>query len=69
MARIIGKGYSFEDVLIIPKYNKIISRKGVSMKTKVTKNYEIDIPLVVANMDTTSESQMAIAIEKMGGSE
>lgn len=67
MARIIGKGHSFEDVLIVPKYNKIISRKEVSMKTKVTRNYEIDIPLIVANMDTTCEAKMAITIGKLGG--
>jgi len=67
MARVIGKGYSFEDVLIVPKYNKIVSRKEVSTKTKVTRNYEIDIPILVANMDTTCEAEMAIAIGKLGG--
>jgi len=39
MARIIGRGFSFDDVLIVPKYNKILSRKDVSLKTKVTRNY------------------------------
>ncbi len=67
MARIIGKGYSFDDVLLIPKYNRVKSRKEVSFKTKVTKNYFLDIPLLVANMDTVCESEMAIAIGKMGG--
>ncbi len=67
MARIIGKGYSFDDVLIVPKYNKINSRRDVGFKTKVTKNYEIDIPLLVANMDTICEAKMAIAIGKLGG--
>ena len=67
MARIIGKGYSYEDVLIVPKYNKVISRKDVCMKTKVTRNYEIEIPILVANMDTTCEAPMAIAIGKLGG--
>ncbi|MBT4376785.1 guanosine monophosphate reductase [archaeon] len=67
MARIIGKGHSFEDVLIVPKYNKIISRKDVEFKTKVTRNFEIDIPIIIANMDTTCESKMAIAIGKLGG--
>lgn len=67
MARIIGKGHSFDDVLIVPKYNKIISRKDVSFKTKVTRNYEIDIPIVAANMDTVCESEMAIALGKLGG--
>ncbi len=67
MARIIGKGYSFDDVLIVPKYNKVLSRKDVLFKTKVTRNYWIDIPLVAANMDTVCESKMAIALGKLGG--
>lgn len=67
MARIIGKGFSFDDVLILPKYNKIISRKEVDFKTKITKNYSIDIPLIAANMDTICESNMAIALGKLGG--
>jgi IMP dehydrogenase len=36
MARIINKGYSYDDVLIVPKYNKIASRREVSFKTKVS---------------------------------
>ncbi|MFW5704218.1 MAG: guanosine monophosphate reductase [Nanoarchaeota archaeon] len=67
MARIIGKGYSFDDVLIIPKYNTISSRKDVNFKTKVTRNYEIDIPILIANMDTVCEDKMAIAVGKLGG--
>lgn len=67
MARIIGSGYSFDDVLIVPKYNKVFSRKNVSFKTKVTKNYELDMPILAANMDTVCESEMAIAIGRLGG--
>lgn len=67
MARIIGKGFSFEDVLIVPKYNKIHSRKDVTFKTRVTRNYEIDVPFIAANMDTICETEMAIAIGKLGG--
>ena len=67
MARIIGKGYSYNDVLIVPKYNKIRSRTQVNFKTKVTRNYEIDIPIIAANMDTVCESRMAIALGKLGG--
>ena len=61
MARIIGKGYSFDDVLIVPKYNKINSRREVSFRTRVTKNHFIDIPILAANMDTICENEMAIA--------
>lgn len=67
MARIIGKGYSYDDVLIVPKYNKIFSRREVSFKTRITRNYEIDIPILAANMDTVCESKMAIALGKLGG--
>ena len=67
MARIIGKGYSFDDVLIIPKYNKIYSRRDVNLKTRVTRNYFIDIPILAANMDTVCDSKMAIALGKLGG--
>lgn len=67
MARIIGKGYSYNDVLIVPKYNTVNSRKEVIFKTRVTRNYEIDMPLIAANMDTICESKMAIIIGKLGG--
>jgi len=67
MARIIGKGYSYNDVLIVPKYNKIRSRKEVKFKTKVTRNYEIDIPIIAANMDTVCDARLAIALGKLGG--
>jgi IMP dehydrogenase len=67
MARIISKGYSFNDVLISPKYNKIKSRKEVNFQTKISKNYRLDIPIVVANMDTACESKMAITIGCLGG--
>lgn len=67
MARIIGKGYAYDDVLIVPKYNKIYSRQEVSFETKVTRNYSIKIPFIASNMDTICESAMAIAIGKIGG--
>ncbi len=67
MARILGKAYSFDDILIVPKYNKIKSRKEVVFRTKVTRNYFIDAPLLAANMDTVCESEMAIALGQLGG--
>lgn len=67
MARIIGQGYSFDDVLVVPKYNRVNSRKDVSFQTKVTRNHYLDIPFLVANMDTVCESQMAITIGRLGG--
>ena len=67
MARIIGEGLSYNDVLIVPKYNKIRSRTEVSLKTQVTLNHHLDMPLIAANMDTICESEMAIAFGRVGG--
>jgi len=67
MARILGKGYSYTDVLIVPKYNKVRSRRDVKFKTKITRNYSIDIPIIAANMDTVCEAHMAITLGRMGG--
>lgn len=67
MARIIGKGYAYDDVLQVIKYSAIDSRTIIDFKTKVTKNYEINIPILAANMDTVCESEMAIALGKLGG--
>jgi len=67
MARIIGKGYAYDDVLQVIKYSNIPTRKNIDFKTKVTKNYEINIPILAANMDTICESEMAITLGKLGG--
>jgi IMP dehydrogenase len=67
MARIVGKGYSYDDVLIVPKYNKIRSRKEVDFTTRVTRNYSINLPIIAANMDTVCEADMAITLGRMGG--
>lgn len=67
MARIIGEGLSYDDVLIVPKYNKIRSRKEVFLRTQITRNYFLDMPLIAANMDTVCESEMAIAFGRLGG--
>ncbi|GJM60031.1 MULTISPECIES: guanosine monophosphate reductase [Persicobacter] len=63
----IKKAYSFDDVLIVPKYNTIKSRRDVSFRTRVTKNHSIDIPILIANMDTVCEADMCIAVGKLGG--
>lgn len=67
MAKILQKGFSFDDVLIIPKYNPIQSRRDVEFKTRVTRNFSLEIPLIASNMDTVCEDKMAIAIGKLGG--
>ena len=60
-------GLSYDDVLLEPRYSIIKSRKNVSLKTNLTKNIKINLPIVSANMDTVTESKMAIALAQMGG--
>jgi IMP dehydrogenase len=60
-------GLTFDDVLLIPKYSEIRSRKEVSISTLLTEGIELNIPIISANMDTVTEADMAIAIAREGG--
>ncbi len=62
-----GRGLTFDDVLIVPSKSAVRSRKDPTLSTRVTRRFKIDIPFVSANMDTVTESQMAIAMAKLGG--
>lgn len=59
--------YTYDDVLIKPKYSEVESRKNVCLKSKLTKNIELKSPLISSNMDTITETDMAIEIAKLGG--
>ncbi|MFL6362267.1 MAG: IMP dehydrogenase [Nitrososphaeraceae archaeon] len=63
----IKEGLTFDDVLLIPKRSPIISRSQTNLKTKLSRNISLNIPLVSANMDTVTESGMAIALAREGG--
>ncbi|MCV0400255.1 MAG: IMP dehydrogenase [Nitrosarchaeum sp.] len=61
------EGLTFDDVLLVPKYSDITSRSQTNLKTKLSKNISINIPFVSANMDTVTESAMAVAMARAGG--
>ncbi len=57
---------TFDDVLLVPQDSKILPR-DVNLKTRLTKNINLNIPILSAAMDTVTESQMAIALARAGG--
>lgn len=66
MASIIGEGITFDDVLLVPGYSEVIPNE-VSLKTHLTKDIELNIPMMSAGMDTVTEYRMAIAMARQGG--
>jgi IMP dehydrogenase len=62
-----GRGLTFDDLLITPNKSEIRSRRDPELKTYFTKNIQIDIPIISANMDTITEAEMAIGMRKIGG--
>ncbi|KEA65457.1 Inosine-5'-monophosphate dehydrogenase [Marinobacterium lacunae] len=66
MLRIVEEALTFDDVLLVPGYSEVLP-KNVSLKTRLTKGIELNIPLVSAAMDTVTEARLAIAMAQEGG--
>ena len=61
------EGFTFHDVLLVPRRSSVASRKDVSLSGRVSRNIVLKVPIVSANMDTVTESAMAIAMARIGG--
>jgi len=64
--RIIGEGITFDDVLLIPARSNVVPREA-DVRTHLTRNITLNIPLVSSPMDTVTESGLAIALAQEGG--
>jgi IMP dehydrogenase len=64
--RIRKRALTFEDVLLVPAKSEVLPR-DVSIKTKLTKKIDLNIPFVSAAMDTVTEYEAAIAMARLGG--
>lgn len=66
MLRIAEEALTFDDVLLVPGYSDITA-KDVSLKSRLTRNIGLNIPLVSAAMDTVTEARLSIALAQEGG--
>ncbi len=64
--RVIQKALTFDDVLLLPAHSRVLPRE-VSLKTRLTRKLELNIPIVSSAMDTVTEARLAIAIAQEGG--
>ncbi|PXF29924.1 inosine-5-monophosphate dehydrogenase [Pokkaliibacter plantistimulans] len=66
MLRIAQEALTFDDVLLVPGYSDVLP-KDVTLKTRLTREITLNIPLVSAAMDTVTEARLAIALAQEGG--
>ena len=64
--RIVQEALTFDDVLLLPAHSRVLP-KQVSLKTRISRGIELNIPLVSAAMDTVTEARLAISMAQEGG--
>ena len=64
---IFKKGYTFDDVLLVPQKSKILPKETI-LNTRLTKDIDLNIPVISAAMDTVTGEHMAISMAREGGS-
>lgn len=64
--KFFGEGLTFDDVLLMPGYSQVLPR-DVNIQTKLTKDIQLNVPLLSAAMDTVTEASLAMALAREGG--
>ena len=60
------EGLTFDDVLLVPAYSQVLPRE-VDIKSRLSRNISLNVPMVSAAMDTVTESKLAISMARNGG--
>jgi IMP dehydrogenase len=58
---------TYDDVLLVPQFSDVASRKTLNVQTRLTRKLKMQIPIVSSNMDTVTEAEMAIVMAREGG--
>src|SRR5689334_2922693 len=66
IAKNLIEGLTFDDVLLVPAFSEILPRE-VDIRTKLTKDITLNVPMLSAAMDTVTEASLAIALAREGG--
>ncbi len=64
--KFFGEGLTFDDVLLVPGYSQVLPRE-VDIRTKLTKDITLNVPMLSSAMDTVTEANLAIALAREGG--
>ena len=64
--RIIEEALTFDDVLLVPAHSTVLPN-DVDLTTRVTRDIQLNVPILSAAMDTVTESRLAIALAQEGG--
>ena len=62
----VREGLTYDDVLLVPAFSQVLPR-DVKLKSKITRNIEVNVPIVSSAMDTVTEANLAIALAQQGG--
>ncbi|SJL85142.1 IMP dehydrogenase [Vibrio palustris] len=66
MLRIAKEALTFDDVLLVPAHSNVLPSTA-DLRTRLTKNISLNIPMISASMDTVTEARLAIALAQEGG--
>lgn len=66
MDRIIGEALTFDDLLLVPAHSEVLPA-AVDLRTQLTRDIQLNIPVLSAAMDTVTEAELAIALAQEGG--